>query len=393
MLNWKFKTCWTTEPQPQNWSRAMARGQPIFLKECPDMDRWSETQAQEWSATKPWICGFNFLPSSAVNFIEMWHRDSFDAATIERELGWAAGLGFNAFRINLHYLVWKHDRDGLLARLDQIMALADRIGISTIPVLFDDCGFGGVEPEYGPQPDPRPGVHNSRAVASPGRALLAAGQEWAGFEDYTRDLVSTFAVDRRVLFWDLYNEPGNRMIFGRDGAGMYEPDFSDQSLRLLRDCFAWARAERPTQPLTVGAWSTPVAGDTQAAYETAIDKTALELSDIVSFHAYLSTEKVAALIAALSSAARPMFCTEWMARPVGSQITGQLQLFKEHGVGCFQWGLVKGRTQTWLPWPEDLVSAHGGAADLSVWFHDILDETGMPYDNEETAVLRACTSG
>jgi hypothetical protein len=84
-------------------------------------------------------------------------------------------LGFNAFRINLHYLVWKHDRDGLLDRLDRVMGMAAAVGIDTIPVLFDDCGFGGAEPDYGPQPDPVPGVHNSRAVASPGRAMLTTG--------------------------------------------------------------------------------------------------------------------------------------------------------------------------------------------------------------------------
>jgi hypothetical protein len=322
----------------------------------------------------------------------MWHKDSFDAVTIERELGWAAELGFNAFRINLHYLVWKHDRDGLLERLDRVMGMADRVGIVTIPVLFDDCGFGGFEPEYGAQPDPYPGVHNSRAVASPGRLSLVQAEEWAGFNTYTRDLVRAFKTDPRILFWDLYNEPGNRMIFARDGSRLYEPDFAEQSLGLMRDSFDWARAEGPVHPLTVGAWSTPVSGALRAAYATEIDQTALDLSDVVSFHAYLATDKVAEIITALAKRGRPMFCTEWMARPVGSQIADQLHLFKSHDVGCMQWGLVKGRTQTWLPWPDDLVAAHGGDADRSVWFHDILDETGAPYDEMETEILRVCTA-
>ena len=144
------------------------------------------------------------------------------------------------------------------------------------------------------------------------------------------------------------------MIFGRDGADMYQPDFSDQSLALMQASFAVAREQRPRQPLTVGAWSTPVAGALGAAYETEIDRTALELSDIVTFHAYLSTEKVAGIIKALERHRRPMICTEWMARPVGSRIADQLELFRRRGVGCVQWGLVQGRTQTWLPWPEEL---------------------------------------
>ncbi len=355
------------------------------------MDRWTEVEANAWWRARPWVCGFNFLPSTAVNFLEMWHRDSFDAATIERELGWAADLGFNAFRINLHYIIWKHDRDGLLDRLDRVMGMATRVGIDTIPVLFDDCGFGGFEPEYGPQPDPVPGVHNSRAVASPGRGLLLGEQETDRLRAYVGDVVARYRDDPRVLFWDLYNEPGNRMIFGPDGAALYEPDFSGQSLALMRESFEAARAAGPCQPLTVGAWNTPVAGTVAAAYDTAIDRTALGLSDIVTFHAYLATDRVAEIITGLERLGRPMLCTEWMARPVGSRIGDQLSFFRSRKVGCVQWGLVRGRTQTWLPWPKDLVAAHGGDADRSVWFHDILYANGTPYDASEVEVLRRCT--
>ena len=83
-----------------------------------------------------------------------------------------------------------------------------------------------------------------------------------------------------------------------------------------------------------------------------------------------------------------MLCTEWMARPVGSRIDDQLSVFKSSNVGCFQWGLVKGRTQTYLPWPADLVAQHGGVADRSVWFHDLVDENGDPYDPKEAAYLQ-----
>ena len=356
------------------------------------MERWSEADANAWWSSKPWICGFNFLPSSAVNFLEMWHRDTFDKATIERELGWASEIGFNAFRINLHYLVWKHDRGGLWERLDWVMGLAEGLGIATVPCPFDDCGFGGFEPVYGPQPDPVPGVHNGRAVASPGRAMLLEAGEWAGFEAYVRDLVGSFRTDRRVLFWDLYNEPGNRMIFEPGRSRLHHPDFSGASKRLMQACFAWSREAAPDQPLTVGAWTTPPPGSTDDPYQTDIDRAALALSDIVTFHAYWDTEHVRRFIDYLSAFNRPMLCTEWMARPVGSRIADQLELFRSRSVGCFQWGLVKGRTQTHLPWPDDLVEAHGGDADRSIWFHDILDADGNPYDEAEVAALRESVS-
>lgn len=355
------------------------------------MTRWSIEKAKAWWDDTGWICGFNFLPSTAVNFLEMWHEDTFDRTTIRRELGWAAELGFNALRVNLHYLVWKRDRGGLLERLDWLMATADGLALRTVPCFFDDCGFGGVEPAYGPQPDPLPGVHNSRAVASPGRAALLDGSDWDGYQGYVREIIRAFRTDKRVLFWDLYNEPGNRMVFGADAAELYEPDFSDKSLALMVDAFAWARAEASLQPLTAAAWVTPLPGSSDDPYQTTIDQRALSLSDIVTFHAYWDSASVQRFIAYLAKTDRPMMCTEWMARPVGSRIDDQLCVFKNSNVGCFQWGLVKGRTQTHLPWPADLVAQHGGVEDRSVWFHDLIYEHGEAYDPEEVALLRRVT--
>jgi hypothetical protein len=269
--------------------------------------------------------------------------------------------------------------------------MAARIGIATVPVPFDDCGFGGAEPVYGPQPDPVPGVHNSRAVASPGRRTLSERTDAADVRAYVRDLVERFAEDPRILFWDLYNEPGNRMIFRHGGAAVHEPDFGAESLELLRDSFAIAREVGPVQPVTAGAWNTPPVGTGQQPYRTPTDLLSLQQSDLITFHAYLSTERVAAIIGELAAHGRPMLCTEWMARPVGSRIDDQVRLFRDLDVGCMQWGLVKGRTQTWLPWPADLVAEHGGEASRDVWFHDILHDDGTPYDRREVEILKSCT--
>ena len=361
------------------------------------MERWTDAEAKAWAAGRPWICGFNYLPPSAVNFLDMWRRDSFDRAAIERDLRWAAEIGFNALRVNPHFLVWRHDRDGLMERLDWVMGAAARLGLSTAPCLFDDCGFGGFEPEYAPQPDPIPGVHNSRAVANPGRATVMDRSAWPALKAYLRDVVRTFRDDHRILFWDLYNEPGNRMIFGPDGYRTYDAALTAHSHALLKASFRWARDVAPSQPLTVAAWSTPPQDASMPPYATDIDATALALSDIVSFHAYWSAARVARLIARLGArpgaSSRPMICTEWMARAVHSRIDDQLRLFRDSGVGCFQWGLVKGRTQTHLPWPADLVAAHGGVATRDVWFHDLLHEDGRPFDPREIETVKLLTGG
>lgn len=355
------------------------------------MDRWTEKDAKDWWQARPWVCGFNFLPSSAVNFIEMWHADTFDLPTIERELGWAAEIGFNAIRVNLPFLGWQHDRDGLFDRLDRLMGVASGQGLSTVPCLFDDCGFGGAEPVWGAQPDPVPGIHNSRAVASPGRETVLNSDLRPVLKAYVRDLITTYRTDRRILFWDLYNEPGNRMDFDKTAYSQFDSELESHALSLMETSFEIARDVGPEAPLSVAAWTTPLPEEDVHPYQTEIDRSALRHSDIVTFHAYWNKQRVSQFIDYLEVFDRPIICTEWMARQIDSRISDQLELFHDRDVGCFQWGMVKGRTQTWLPWPDDLVHAHGGRIDRDIWFHDLLDEGGRPYDLTEIQTIRALT--
>ncbi len=356
------------------------------------MDRWTEKEAKDWWNARPWVCGFNFLPSTAVNFIEMWHPDTFDMPTIERELSWASEVGFNAIRVNLPFLGWQHDRDALLDRLDRVIGCAWNRGLSTVPCLFDDCGFGGEEPVWSAQPEPLPGIHNSRAVASPGRKAVLDSDLRPSLEAYVHDIISAFRSDPRVLFWDLYNEPGNRMDFDKTEYSEFGAELEKHALSLMEGSFAIARAIGPEAPLSVAAWTTPLPDSDAHPYQTEIDRSALLHSDIITFHAYWNRKRVEQFIDYLEVLDRPIMCTEWMARQIDSRISDQLALFHERGVGCFQWGLVKGRTQTWLPWPDDLVRAHGGQIDRNIWFHDLLDETGEPYDLSEVETIRVLTA-
>lgn len=350
--------------------------------------RWTADDAMAWARERPWPRGLNFLPSTAVNYLEMWHPETFDPATIARELGWAADLGLNAVRVDLPHLVWEHDRSGLLDRVDRFLAVAADAGLSTVPCLLDDCEFGGAPATYARQPDPVPGVHNSRAVASPGRDRVMDRTTWPSVERYVRDLVGSFGDDDRVLMWDLYNEPGNRMVFDASGFSEHDAELPAHSLALMERCFDTARDSGPSQPLTVGAWSA-FAADEAPPFDTPVDRRALELSDVVTFHAYTDRRHMADLLDRLAPLGRPIACTEWMARAVESRIQDQLPLFSSRGVGCFQWGLVRGRSQTHVPWPEPVARAAGATGPTSVWFHDLLHEDGTPYDQAEVDSVRS----
>ena len=124
-----------------------------------------------WYAAQPWPVGANFLPSTAINELEMWQADTFDPVTIDRELGWAEGIGMNTMRVFLHNLLWEQDPKGFEQRIDTFLTIAARHHIRPVFVLFDSCWEPF--PKLGPQHPPIPGVHNSGWVQAPGAAVLA----------------------------------------------------------------------------------------------------------------------------------------------------------------------------------------------------------------------------
>jgi len=82
-------------------------------------------------------------------------------------------------------------------------------------VFFDDCHFS--EPQIGDQPDPIPGVHNSGWKQSPGERLVLAfadgsisDEERASLKGFVQGVLRRLGDDKRVLMWNLYNEPGRR---------------------------------------------------------------------------------------------------------------------------------------------------------------------------------------
>ncbi len=328
--------------------------------------RWTANEAWNWYRIRSWLCGFNFVTSTAVNSTEMWQDETFDLESIDRELGWAEKIGFNSCRVFLQYLIWHDDPNGLIERIDQFLEVADKHKISTIFCLFDDCAFSGKEPYLGRQDDPVPGVHNSAWTSSPGHKKVTDQSVWPQLEEFVTTIVSHYSKDQRILAWDIYNEPGN--------SGM-----ENKSLPLLGQAFQWARRAKPEQLLTTAVWNRGLQNITEAT---------LELSDIVTFHNYDNLLAVQKQISYLKSYKRPLICTEWMARHRGSLFQTHLPFFKQEKIGCYCWGLVNGKTQTHFPW-----GSSPGTSESSVWFHDILHQDGNPYQKEEIKIIRKYTRG
>jgi hypothetical protein len=318
--------------------------------------RWPTTKALSWQEQNGWLSGCNFQPSTAVNQLEMWQKETFDTATINRELGWAKDLGFNAMRVYLHSYAWKQDPQGFKDRMEQYLIISKKHNIGTIFVFFDDCWNPVSNP--GPQPEPKIGIHNSGWIQDPSCDLRKDTTllfKW--LEEYVEDILITFKNDSRVLIWDLYNEPGNEGHF-------------NESLPLLRKVFLWAREVNPSQPLTSGIWRLDL---------TDLNKFQIDNSDILTYHQYQDVKLHNVWLSLLKLHGRPLICTEYMARQFDSKFQNILPMLKQENVGAINWGFVAGKTNTIYKWAEPIPDG----SEPKLWFHDILRKNGMPYDRAE----------
>jgi Cellulase (glycosyl hydrolase family 5) len=344
--------------------------------------RWTEAKANDWYQDQPWIVGSNFIPSNAINQLEMWQSETFDPQEIDKELGWAEGLGMNTMRVFLHDLLWQQDSAAFIKRIDSFLGIASKHHIRPIFVLFDSCW--DPNPRLGPQHPPIPGVHNSGWVQSPGTQALTDATQQPRLRAFVQGIVGAFAADSRVLAWDLWNEPSNHGGGLRDSV---DPEVKRKLvLEMLPKVFDWARSSNPSQPLTSGVWE----GDWSSAEKLdPIARVQLERSDIVSFHNYSWPEDFEQRIRWLQAYHRPILCTEFMARPMGSTFDMILPVAKQNQVGAINWGLVGGKTQTYLPW--DSWQKPYVVQMPPVWFHEVFYSDGNPYREREVQIIRQLT--
>ena len=344
--------------------------------------RWTEKQAADWYSKQPWLVGSNYIPADAINELEMWQADSFDPKRIDLELGWAEAIGLNTMRVFLHDLLWQQDPAGFQKRIDAFLQIASKHHIKPLFVLFDSCW--DPEPRLGKQRAPRPGVHNSGWVQSPGAKALQDPTQYPRLEAYVKGVVGAFAKDERVLGWDVWNEPDN------GNGGSYtelEPKNKNELvIALLPRAFAWARAAHPMQPLTSGVWKDDWSVPEKLGPGAKIQ---IEMSDVISFHSYDKPEVFEKRVLSLKQYNRPILCTEYMARGNGSTFQGTLPIAKKYNVAAINWGLVAGKTQTYLPW--DSWQHPYTDREPTIWFHEIFRTDGTPYSAEEAGFIQEIT--
>ena len=325
--------------------------------------RWSEEKATEWQRQSPWLVGANYSPAYAINQLEMWQAATFDSATIDRELGYAESIGMNCMRVFLHHVAWQADTGDFKKRMNIYLTVANKHHIVTMFVFFDDCWNESYK--EGPQPAPKPGIHNSGWIRDPGKLLYDDSSLISVLEQYVEDILTRFKHDKRILLWDLYNEPGNS-------------SYNETSMPLLKKVFEWAWAVRPSQPLTAATW-----------YDNKDFNTfQLANSDIITIHNYNDADNLEKELKEKAKLGRPIVCSEYMARPRNSRFQTHLPIFKKYNVGAINWGLVSGKSNTIYQWSKPIPDG----SEPELWFHDIFRKDGTPYDKKETDFIKAITA-
>jgi hypothetical protein len=342
--------------------------------------RWEEKTANDWYEKQPWLVGSNYIPSTAINELEMWQASTFDPERIDKELRWAESLGLNTMRVFLHDLLWQQDSEGFKKRLGIFLSIAQKHKIRPLFVLFDSVW--DPNPRLGKQRAPKPGVHNSGWLQSPGAAALKDPSQYPRLEAYVKGVVGAFAQDQRILGWDVWNEPDNTN--GGSYASLEPPNKEELVRSLLPRVFEWAREAGASQPLTSGVWN----GDWSSVEKLSpMEKIQLGLSDVVSFHSYESPVVFEKRVLSLQQYKRPIVCTEYMARGNGSTFQGTLPIAKKYHVAAINWGLVAGKTQTNLPW--DSWKNPYVNREPAMWFHEIFRADGQPYRQDEADFIRS----
>ena len=349
--------------------------------------RWSRERINAWYDGHPWLIGCNYVPAITLHNIELWQDDTREEVmiSVDRELTLLRETRMNSIRMFMPFQAWYFERELFFKKLDELLLLLEKYEITLMPVLFNDCApFERPSPVFPSQMgkgwQPYDIGHHGGKAENPFTGetrktgwILFDEEEWREPQyKFAEEIISRYKKDPRIIIWDLWNEPGNSNRHA-------------QSMEYMERVFEIAREIDPDQPLTAAPWAYPegfgISGEAQLE---PIQKRAVELSDIITFHQYENFDRVKQVVEELRKEGRPLVNTEWLNRILGNNIRELLPYFYENRIGSYHWGLVAGKSQFYLPW-DYLREVKG--LDLSLWQHDLYHEDFTPYDEEEISLF------
>lgn len=346
--------------------------------------KWTKERAWEWYNARTWIRGCNYMSADCANRIDQWQSYGFEERleTTEKELALMAELGYNSVRLILEFIVWDEEHDSFLERFERYISLCSKYGISCMIVLANDCMRPkGLEVNSLGEQKVDWGYHGGRKMSQHGKLsgmghhVLDEPDKAPRYFEMVREIVERYKDDERIIMWNIYNEVGNSHRW-------------QVSMPNLKKIFEIVREIDPIQPLTCETFSL---GEGEIEDITEVEKYALEQSDIISYHNYGTYDINIRIIKKLKRFGRPILCTEWLARCLDNNIQEMFPLFYLEKIGCYNWGFVAGKYQTYEPWNsvwENYDENPDLKWDFTKWFHDLYRPNHRPYDPKEIEIIK-----
>ncbi|MBE7038536.1 MAG: glycoside hydrolase family 5 protein [Ruminococcaceae bacterium] len=345
--------------------------------------RWSIDKAWNWYNARPWIRGCNYMSRDCANRIDQWQELGFEERlkTTDEELSLAASIGFNSIRIIPEFIVWLKEHDGFMERFERYLEVAHKHKISCMIVFGNDCmppkdealkrlTLGEQKVEWG--------YHGGRKVSQHGTFcehgyhLLDEPEMAQKHYEWVKEIVTKYKDDDRIIMWDVFNEPGNS-------------NRKSMSLPHLKKFVEIIREINPVQPITVGVWGADIDNLSE------IERFGLDNSDIISYHSYGELKIGVEVLKKLKKFKRPVVNTEWLARCMNNNVQEMFPIFYLENVGCYNWGFVAGKYQTYEPWNsiwDKYEKDKNINWDFTKWFHDLYRPSLHPYDPKEIEIVK-----
>lgn len=295
--------------------------------------QWTEKQAWQWQEQVGVIKGFN-EPYPA-----------YPGQTNRDILKKAVELGFNSVRFWIQGTTDKERIDYIQKMIDD----ASACGMTVSPVI----AFG---------------ERNYYRKTGPERAA-----DSLAYEKSVRTVVRHFAKEKRIVFWDLWNEPR-----------FEDREDTYQQIDIIEQMVHWCWEENVSQPITSSIiWAT-INTDNKALRRT----TEVEaMMDIHNFHSYdcalnFSHNIYETLDYIKSISDRPMVATECLTRTNGSGLARTFAAFAKYKVNFYIWGLFINDRNWEARWDRSTYDPY------DPMFHNVLYSDGDLYDARDIELLR-----
>ena len=305
--------------------------------------QWTEKEAWKWQERVGVVKGFNgMIPP-------------YPGMTRDDVLRKAKEIGLN----NVRFWIPGTTAEEKIANLKLIVDTAEKYGITCSPVLT--------------MPFPK-------AFSASGGTDEGALKE---MEVYTKKVIGAFAKDRRIIMWDLFNEPGCVNFFSAGDA-----DFT-LSLKAVEHFLEWSLEMDPVQALTSSIfWRGDLINN-----ETPLHKYAREVEskmDVHNFHDYSAAgdsdhpqeyqRKLMDYLLGISN--RPLVCTECLTRVNNSGLARTFADFQPYNVNFYLWGLYICDRNWAVRWERSTYEPYENP------FHNLLRPDGDPIDFRDIELIR-----